>query len=466
MRWRRDDGARFEMPIAGLFGNGRAGNGAVALAEADEVERDAAALMAAIDRSLAMIRFKMDGTILSANANFLRVMGYTLAEVQGKHHRIFVDPGYAASAEYQDFWAKLRRGEFDSGEYRRLGKGGGEVWIQASYNPVYDSSGHLREVVKVATDVTARKLRDAEYAGQIAAIRKTQAVIAFTLDGVILEANENFLQTMGYTFDEIKGRHHSIFIEPGTERSAEYQQFWANLRLGRSESRVFRRYGKHGREVWIQASYNPILDLNGKPFKVVKFATDVTGMVKLRDTTSANAESVAAATTELSASIGEINRSMAESRKATDAILATTSTSQEASTNLLDSMRLMESIASLIRDIAGKVNILALNAAIEAARAGEAGKGFAVVASEVKNLANQTATATDKIVTEISGVQAISEKVARSVQETMKGVKLVNDYVQSVAVAMEEQSAATREISERSTQISKAIEEIIDTSRR
>jgi methyl-accepting chemotaxis protein len=168
----------------------------------------------------------------------------------------------------------------------------------------------------------------------------------------------------------------------------------------------------------------------------------------------------------LSASIGEINRSMAESRKATDAILATTATSHEASTNLVDSMRLMESIASLIRDIAGKVNILALNAAIEAARAGEAGKGFAVVASEVKNLANQTATATDKIVTEISGVQAISEKVARSVQETMKGVKLVNEYVQSVAVAMEEQSAATREISERSTEISKAIEEIIDTSRR
>jgi methyl-accepting chemotaxis protein len=461
-------GVCFEMRMPGLFANERERHGGVALAEleADGRETDAAALMAAIDRSLAMIRFKMDGTILDANENFLRVMGYTLAEVQGKHHRIFVEPVYAASAEYQDFWAKLRRGEFDSAEYKRIGKGGREVWIQATYNPVFDSSGHLREVVKVATDVTARKLQEAEYSGQIAAIRKTQAVIAFTLDGVILEANENFLQTTGYTLEEIKGRHHSIFIEPGAEQSAEYQQFWANLRLGRSEARVFRRYGKHGREVWIQASYNPILDLNGKPFKVVKFATDVTGMVKLRDMTSTNAESVAAATTELSASIAEINRSMAGSRKATDAILATTATSEEASTKLLDSMRLMESIAALIRDIAGKVNILALNAAIEAARAGEAGKGFAVVASEVKNLANQTAAATDKIVTEISGVQTISEKVARSVQETMKGVKLVNDYVQSVAVAMEEQSAATQEISERSTRISAAIGEIIDTSRR
>jgi methyl-accepting chemotaxis protein len=291
-------------------------------------------------------------------------------------------------------------------------------------------------------------------------------VISFSLDGTILDANDLFLNVMGYTLAEIKGKHHSMFIEPGTESSAEYQEFWRNLRNGQPDSRIFKRYGRHGKVVWIQASYNPILDLNGKPFKVVKFATDVTEMINLRDAAGANAERVAAATTELSASIAEINQNMSASRGATDAIMKTTASSQEAAASLLDSMKLMEQIASLIREIAGRVNILALNAAIEAARAGEAGKGFAVVASEVKNLSNQTATATDKIVSEIGTVQAISSKVADGVQETMKGVKLVNEYVQSVAIAIEQQSAATSEISEHSAKTSMAIDQIISTVRR
>jgi methyl-accepting chemotaxis protein len=307
---------------------------------------------------------------------------------------------------------------------------------------------------------------NAEYEGQIAAIKRVQAVISFSLDGTILDANDLFLNLMEYSLAEIRGKHHTMFIEPGTENSLEYQQFWRNLRNGQSDSRIFQRFGKHGKQVWLQASYNPILDLNGKPLKVVKFATDVTEMIRLRDAASINAERVAAATTELSASIAEINQNMAASRSATDAILKTTASSEEAAANLLGSMKLMEEIASLIRDIAGRVNILALNAAIEAARAGEAGKGFAVVASEVKNLSNQTATATDKIVTEIGAVQAISSKVAGGVRETIEGVKLVNDYVQSVAVAIDQQSEATREISEHSAKTSMAIDQIVSEVRR
>jgi len=421
--------------------------------------------MDAIDRSLALIRFGLDGVILTANDNFLNLMGYRLDEVQGRHHSMFVDPDYARGGEYREFWAKLKRGEFDAGEYKRVTKSGHEVWIQATYNPVHDRNGNLVEVVKVASDITARKLLSAEYEGQLEAIKRVQAVISFSMDGIILDANDNFLNVMGYSLAEVKGKHHSIFIEPGTEHGAEYQQFWSNLRAGNYDARIFKRFGRNGKQVWIQASYNPIFDMSHRPFKVVKFATDVTETVKLRDAARANAESVAAATTELSSSIAEIGRNMNESRAATDAIWKTTVSSEEAVGRLLNSMKLMESMASLIRDIAGRVNILALNAAIEAARAGEAGKGFAVVATEVKNLSTQTATASSKIVAEIDAVQEISSKVATSVQETMKGVKLVNEYVQSVSVAIDEQSAATHEISEHSVRTSKAVDQIIDTSR-
>lgn len=414
----------------------------------------------AIGKSQAVIEFDLDGTVLTANENFLRAMDYTLEEIQGRHHSMFVTAEYAQSAEYRQFWEKLRRGEYDAREYKRIGKNGKEVWIQASYNPIYDMNGHLFKVVKFATDITREKLRNADYRGQIEAIRRAQAVIEFALDGTILDANEVFLRAMGYTLEEIKGRHHSMFIEPGTEESEEYQEFWANLRAGHFDARVFKRYGKNGRPVWIQASYNPILDEDGKPLKVVKFATEVTEMINLTETTQANVQSVAAATEELSASISEISRNMDLSKDAAGRIMATTASSGAASARLVQSMESMENIVNLIRDIAGRVNILALNANIEAARAGEAGRGFAVVASEVKNLASQTSTATDEIAKEIDAVQQISGKVAASVQETVDGVNLVNRYVGSVATAIEQQSETTKEISENSMRTSVAVEEI------
>jgi len=447
--------------MGGLFSNGKLRNGA-ALAEREEMtaNSDPQAVIQALDRSLAIIRFSLDGAILHANENFLKLMGYGLEEIRGKHHRIFVEPSYANGAEYANFWNKLRRGEFDAGEYRRLGKGGCEVWIQASYNPVFDRNGNLNSIVKVASDITDRKRAYADYQGQIAAIRKVQAVISFDLDGKILDANEIFLGLMGYSLDEVRGRHHSIFVEPGYDRSPEYQQFWAHLRAGHADSRVYRRIGKHNKEVWIQASYNPILDQNGKPFKVVKFATDITDMMRLRESAARNAESAATATAQLSASIAEISSNMAEALKATDGIVQTASSSTSATDELLKSARMMEEVMNLIRQIADRVNILALNAAIEAARAGEAGKGFAVVANEVKNLANQTASATDKIVSEIGAVQVISTSVTQSVQATMRDARLVNTYVQGVAAAIEQQSAATREISQRSLETSHAIDSI------
>src|SRR3954463_4812917 len=234
------------------------------------------ALADALGRSQAVIEFGMDGTILTANDNFLKTLGYTLGEIQGKHHSIFVEPSERDSAAYRDFWAALKRGEYQAAEYKRIGKGGKEVWIQATYNPVLDASGKPVKVVKFATDITARKIKSMEDAGQIAAIGRAQAVIAFEMNGTIVTANENFLRAMGYTLAEIQGKHHSMFVEQAERNSAAYREFWARLNRGENQSAEYKRIGKGGQEAWILASYTPVLDEKGKPFRVVKFATDVT----------------------------------------------------------------------------------------------------------------------------------------------------------------------------------------------
>ena len=235
--------------------------------------------VAAICKSQAVIVFALDGTILSANENFLRTMGYALEEIAGRHHSMFADPAYVASADYREFWAKLNRGEFQSDLYRRIGKGGRDVWIQASYNPVLGLDGKPTKIVKCATDVTAEKLRTADFEGQLQAFGKSQGVIEFKLDGTILAANENLLDATGYTLDEVRGRHHSMFADPEYAASPAYRLLWEKLNRGEFDAGRYRRLGKGGREIWIQASYNPIFDLSGRPIKVVKYATDVTAQV-------------------------------------------------------------------------------------------------------------------------------------------------------------------------------------------
>jgi len=264
------------MSITGKFRTFLSGGQSVA---ADVAIDNMNGLITAISKSQAVIEFALDGTILTANDNFLRAVGYTLGEVQGRHHSIFVEPSQRDSADYQSFWAKLGRGEYDAGVYKRVGKGGKEVWIQASYNPIFDAAGKPLKVVKFATDITQQKLRMADYEGQIAAISKAQGVIEFELDGTIRYANSNFLSVMGYNLEEIKGKHHSLFVMPAYRESAEYRSFWAKLGRGEYDAAQYKRIGKGGREVWIQASYNPIFDPNGKPFKVVKYVTDVTQQV-------------------------------------------------------------------------------------------------------------------------------------------------------------------------------------------
>ena len=409
-----------------------------------------AGMIAAIGRAQAVIAFNLDGTVVTANENFLKTLGYSLGEIQGKHHSMFVEPAMRDSAAYREFWASLNRGEYQAAEYKRIGKGGKEVWILASYNPILDEKGKPFKVVKFATDVTQQKLRTADLAGQIAAIGKSQAVIEFNMDGSILTANENFLNALGYSLGEIQGKRHSMFVDASERDGAAYREFWANLNAGRYQAGEFKRIGKGGKEIWIQASYNPILDLNGKPFKVVKYAADTTAQViarKRAESVRGMMETVAAGAEELNASVREISETMTKSRQtASEAVVRVDAADQQAQ-RLSAASESMGGIVELIGNITGQINLLALNATIESARAGEAGRGFAVVASEVKNLANQAKQATDKIGQEIGNLNGISADVVSALTAIKQSIQEVSEYVTSTAAAVEEQSTVTSEMS-------------------
>jgi len=409
-----------------------------------------AAQAEAVSRAQAVIEFNMDGTIVTANENFLNALGYSLPEIRGKHHSMFVDQATRDSAVYREFWAKLNRGQFDSGEYKRIGKGGKEVWILASYNPVIDQNGKPLKVVKFATNVTAQKLQNADLAGQIAAIGKSQAVIEFNMDGTVITANSNFLNALGYSLGEIQGRHHSMFVDPADRDSAEYREFWASLNRGNYQAAEYKRLGKGGKEIWIQASYNPILDLNGKPFKVVKYATDTTVQVIARmrsEKVRGMMDQVASGAEELNASVREISEAMTKSQETAATAVDRVEAADQQAQRLSAAAEQMSSIVELIGNITGQINLLALNATIESARAGEAGRGFAVVASEVKNLANQAKQATDKIGQEIGNLNGISGDVVAALNSIKKAIQDVSEYVTSTAAAVEEQSAVTGEMS-------------------
>ena len=240
----------------------------------------AASTLNAIGKAFAIIEFDASGKIKWANEVFCKAMGYSPSEIKGRHHSMFVDPGYAKSKEYAAFWEKLRSGKHESHEFKRFAKGGKEVWIQASYNPIISAMGRVSRIVKIATDITAAKQKSLLDAGKIAAIDRAQAVIEFMPDGTIITANSNFLSAVGYKLEEIAGKHHRMFVDPAYAKSNEYKEFWRCLSSGEYEAGEYDRYGKGGKKIWIQASYNPIFDPAGKVTGVVKFATDVTDRVE------------------------------------------------------------------------------------------------------------------------------------------------------------------------------------------
>ena len=586
--------------------------------------QDNSEIIAAMNRVQAVISFKLDGTILDANENFLNTLGYTLAEIKGKHHRMFCDQTYANSDAYRLFWEKLGRGEFDNGEYRRIGKGGKEVWINASYNPIFDASGKVSKVVKLAVDISKQKLQDCE----LAALRKSQAVIEFNLDGTVITANDNFQKALSYSLDDIKGKHHSMFCDPVYTASPEYRSFWADLARGEFQAGVYKRLTRQGKEIYIQASYNPIFDLNNKPYKVVKYATDITkqtlekmaqdatvgriqsmmdnipinvmmadkdgtilyinpkskqtlktiekdlpipvekilnhsfdvfhknpahqrklvgddrnlpheAKIKLGQNTlsllatavydnnrnylgpmvtwevvtdrlllvqnvteasrqlaaasaelnatatqlSGNAErstsvanstasaseevsqgvrTVATNTEEMSASIKEIARNAAEASTTSATTLKQAQATNLTITALGQSSQEIGNVIKVISSIAQQTNLLALNATIEAARAGDAGRGFAVVANEVKELAKQTAKATEDITSKITGIQKESTGAVDAVAAIGHTIEKLNGIAGAIAASVEEQAATTNEVSRVVQESAKGVLNITD----
>ena len=386
--------------------------------------------IAAIHKSQAVIEFDLQGHVLAANQNFLDTVGYRWDEIQGRHHAMFVEPAERESARYQAFWQQLGAGRYDAGRYRRVAKDGREIWLQASYNPILDADGRPYKVVKFATDITEQQRRTADMAGQLEAISKVQATIEFELDGTIIGANGLFLDALGYRADEIVGRHHRMFVQPEERDSAAYAGFWAKLASGQHDAGQYLRLGKGGTQVWIEASYNPILDADGRPFKVVKFATDIT-----RRFTAAQTLRVA---------VQGLTDNAERARQANDLAREASQVAEQGGQTVQDVVRTMNAITESSRriseiigvmdGIAFQTNILALNAAVEAARAGAHGKGFAVVAAEVRSLAQNSAAA----------AKEIKDLITASVEQIRNGANLV----QSAGTTMGDIVASSRRVTD------------------
>ena len=389
------------------------------------IEQNATGQLNAISKSQAVIEFTPTGTILSVNENFELAMGYSADEIIGKHHKMFADPEYANSPAYTQFWERLADGEFQTGEFKRFAKGGREIWLQASYNPIFDADGNVTKVVKFASDITIEKITAADARGQLSAISKSQAVIEFNLDGTIITANDNFLDALGYSLAEIQGQHHRLFVDDNTRQSDEYQRFWQSLKQGEFVGGEFMRMTKDHQEIWIQATYNPIFDADGNPFKVVKFATDITRRVQV-------VETIARSLQQLSS--GDLTISMDEDFP------------EEFERIRLDFNATVTSLLAAVKDIVSNTSSIRG----DVTQISAASDDLATRTEKQAAALEETAAAVDELTASVLSATELAETAKRMSHDT-------KDSAQKSASVMSDTKAAMEKISDSSSKISRII---------
>lgn len=415
-----------------------------------------AATLTSLNDSIAMIEFTADGTVIGANALFLERMGYTLAEITGQHHSLFCTPDQLQSRDYKDFWLRLNRGESFSDKFLRVAKNSRPVWLEANYVPVQDRHGRVFKIVKLATDITSHINDAQEQRAMTNAIERSMAVIAFNLKGEVLKANDNFLKTMGYRREEIQGVHHSLFCSEAIRNSREYSELWQQLNRGEFISGQFPRVNKQGRTVWLRATYNPVFDQQGKLYKVVKFATDVTAQVEKNQQEREAAQRAyhTALQTNESTRVGA--DVIANSVQTMNALAGELQGISGDISGLSESSDRIGFIVESIRRIADQTNLLALNAAIEAARAGAHGRSFAVVANEVRTLAANINRATAEIESRVQQNHLLANKALKGIESNLKRAD------QGVQLA-QEAGGVIAEIREGATDVVRAISHVTET---